>query len=429
MAARSFSDWLEYQNQVHSLSMDFSLERIRAVWQRAGLDRPHARVVTVGGTNGKGSVTAMIESIARAAGLSTGLYTSPHLLDYSERIKLNGQPVSHALLLSHFQQVEAWRGDIKLTFFEFATLTALSVFAEAAVDIMILEVGLGGRLDAVNIIDADVAVVVSVSLDHQEILGTSVEAIGAEKAGIFRAGRPALFGALARPASIDTQAQLIQAPLAVLGRDFTVTARADGRWIDVGKRAIGPLTELGLMGEHQWHNAATAVAAVAALIPSLTPQAVVEGLSRVRLRGRFECHPGSPTWVFDVAHNPGSVSSLAANVLQVRQDRRVWWIGGLLIEKDAASVAVQLLPAVKAQDVVTAVGVTGERARSAHSLRDIWQNHFAQPIAAVEELTYALEQTRQQAHADDWVVVFGSFHVVAPALNWFEQTMRTSSSG
>lgn len=421
MATRSFEDWLEYQNRVHSLSMDFTLERIREVLRRLNLLKPRARVITVGGTNGKGSVTAMIESMARAHGLTTGLYTSPHLLDYSERIKINGKQAPHAELIRHFENIEAARGEFTLTFFEFATVAALAVFAEAGVDLIILEVGLGGRLDAVNVIDADVAVVASVSLDHQELLGNSLEAIGQEKAGIFRSRRKALFGALDRPESIDRQATSLGAELLALGRDFGVSRTSVGVIINSPVGQFGPLTQIGLSGDHQWENAATAVTALGLLPLALEPSRVNTGLRQVQLRGRFEQHVGKPNWVFDVAHNPGSVKTLVNNVLALGPHRRVIWIGGLLIEKDATLVALALNEALLPKDRVIAVGLQGERARSAGALQAIWSSVLSRTVEAIEDLEWALQTAREQAQADDWVVVFGSFHVVAPALAWFEQ--------
>ncbi|MBS0396583.1 MAG: bifunctional folylpolyglutamate synthase/dihydrofolate synthase, partial [Proteobacteria bacterium] len=198
---RSLPEWLEYQQHAHPRAMDFSLERIRAVLGRLGLARPRAPVITVGGTNGKGSVTALLDAVLRAAGRRVGLYTSPHLTRYEERIRIDGREIEAARLVEVFERIEAARGAATLTYFEYATAAALAAFADEPLDCLVLEVGLGGRLDAVNAVDADVAVVVSISLDHTEYLGPTVEDIGREKAGIFRAGRPAIFGSLAMPDS------------------------------------------------------------------------------------------------------------------------------------------------------------------------------------------------------------------------------------
>jgi dihydrofolate synthase / folylpolyglutamate synthase len=422
---RSFDEWLRYQNQIHSLSMDFTLERIRSVLARLSLLNPKGVVVTVGGTNGKGSVTAMIESIARAMGLSTGLYSSPHLIDYSERIKVNGEPVAHEVLVDHFERIERARGTTTLTFFEYATATALSVFAERGVDLTILEVGLGGRLDAVNVIDADVAVVVSISLDHCEWLGDSVEKIGYEKAGVFRKNRPAIFAALERPKSIDEQALAIGASLHALGRDYHLIDH--GECFDV-KTPLGDWLQLAppaLLGNHQKANAAAAILALSH-VRSVSEHAIREGLKQVRLRGRFERHQPSPTgpmWVFDVAHNEGSVKSLVETVSAQRAaSTKVFWVCGLLMDKDAEAVALGMASALHPHDELIAVGIDGERGRSGVELAATWQKQLAHPIRTSPTIEVALAEVRNVAARGDWVVVFGSFHVVGPALMWFEET-------
>jgi len=423
-AQRSFEAWLDYQNQVHSLSMDFTLERIRAVLERAQLLKPKGVVITVGGTNGKGSVTAMIESIARHQGLTTGLYSSPHLVDYSERIKVNGEPVAHDRLIRHFEAIDAARGQTTLTFFEFATATALSVFNEAQVDVTILEVGLGGRLDAVNVIEPDVAVVVSISLDHCEWLGSTVEDIGREKAGIFRSGKPAIFGSAARPQSIDAQAAAIGARLLAWGRDYHVVSSGSHFTVQTSAHVYPELCAPALVGQHQQHNAAAAIVALSQVVP-LEREAINQGLRSVALRGRFERHDRQPTWVFDVAHNPGSVQTLVDTVSAQRGAAKVWWLCGLLADKDARAVSDGLSAAVRESDVVIAVGIDGERGRSGVELRSAWQPHLNHPMLTAANVETALEQARVQAHESDWVVVFGSFHVVGPALTWFEEMVRT----
>lgn len=261
MAGRTLEQWLAYQQGVHPRAMDFTLERMRTLLGALDLATPRARVITVGGTNGKGSVTATLEAVARAGGLRVGLYTSPHLSRYTERIRLDGAEIDEPTLVAVFERIEAARGDTTLTYFEYGTLAALAAFADADVDLAILEVGLGGRLDAVNAIDADVAVVVSISLDHTEYLGDTLEAIGREKAGIFRAGRPALYGSLAMPASVAAEAARVGARLERLGTDFRAVVAADGFDFERGATRLAGLPPPALAGSAQYANAATSTAA------------------------------------------------------------------------------------------------------------------------------------------------------------------------
>ncbi|HUJ00644.1 MAG TPA: folylpolyglutamate synthase/dihydrofolate synthase family protein, partial [Usitatibacter sp.] len=320
---RSLTDWLAYISAQHPSTIAMGLERVREVLDRMGLPlaspgipakagiRPC--VITVGGTNGKGSTCAMLERILLEAGYRVGTYTSPHILRYNERVRLQGEDADDAALERSFERVEAARGATPLTYFEFGTLAALSVFAEARLDAMVLEVGLGGRLDAVNVVDADCAIVVSVDVDHVELLGGDRESIGFEKAGIFRAGRPAIFGDLHPPARLVEHARAIGADLQVLGRDFRVEAHP-GQWDFVGRRgARHALPIPALRGRWQLNNAAAAIAALDELAARL-PVSVGElkrGLANVRLPGRLQSLPGRPQVVLDVAHNPHAARALA----------------------------------------------------------------------------------------------------------------------
>ncbi|MBC7984857.1 MAG: bifunctional folylpolyglutamate synthase/dihydrofolate synthase, partial [Candidatus Obscuribacterales bacterium] len=259
--------WLNWQQRLHPNTIDLGLERVRLVWQRLGLEQPSYPVVTVGGTNGKGSCVALLDSILSAAGYRVGTFTSPHLIRYNERIRIAGCEISDASLVAAFERIDAAREGISLTFFEFNALAALLVFSTAGLDALILEVGMGGRLDAVNIIDADVAIVSSVALDHCEWLGKDIETIGREKAGIFRSARPAIFGARAMPQSIATEAAHCGAALLRLGQDFDHSidpAAASWDWRGQQLSFVG-LPPPALLGRVQFDNAATVLAAVECL--------------------------------------------------------------------------------------------------------------------------------------------------------------------
>ena len=327
--------WLTWQQAAHPVEIDPGLERIGAVWDRIG--KPlHATVLTVGGTNGKGSVTAYLDAILAAAGYETGWLTSPHLLRYNERIRVHGREVADADLLAAFAEIDAARGDISLTFFEWNTLAAFILFARAGVDVAVLEVGMGGRLDAVNLLDANAAAVVSVGLDHREWLGDTAEAIGHEKAGIFRAGRPAIFGERQVPRSVVAHAAAIGARLKRIGTDFDFVERADG-WDYVGfgsRRRELPLPALA--GAAQLGNAAVALALLEAVEPRLLvpDEAVRAGLAGAWLPGRFQVVPGSPEWILDVAHNPHAAHSLAESLDSRPCAGRTVAVCGILGDKD-----------------------------------------------------------------------------------------------
>jgi len=415
---RTLAEWLEFQQRVHPRAMDFTLERIRAVLERLGLARPRPPVITVGGTNGKGSVTAMLEAVLVAAGRRVGLYTSPHLMRYEERIRIDGREIDSARLVALFERIEAARGDITLTYFEYGTAAALAAFAEQPLEVLVLEVGLGGRLDAVNAIDPSVAAVVSISLDHCEYLGPTVEDIGREKAGIFRAGRPALFGSLAMPESIASEARRIGASLERLGTDFDYERDGAGFVFRRGPTRIAGLPAPGLAGSAQLGNAATALAALDAA--GLLPQraAIAAGLAGVRLAGRYQRFPGPVEWVFDVAHNPGSAAVLADTMREERGRGRTLVVAGVLADKDAVAIATELNRALGARDVVCAVGLEGERGRSAAELAALWEPVLGRTLATAASVADGCAFAAHAAEPGDRIVVFGSFHTVAPALEW-----------
>jgi dihydrofolate synthase/folylpolyglutamate synthase len=406
--------WLAWQQAAHPVEIDPGLERVGRVWRR--LAAPwHATVLTVGGTNGKGSVAAYLDAILCAAGYEVGLFTSPHLTRYHERIRRCGREASDGELLEAFAAIDAARGDVSLTFFEWNTLAALLVFARSGVDVAVLEVGMGGRLDAVNLLDADVAAVVSVGVDHREWLGATVEQIAMEKAGIFRPGRPAIFGGRQPPQSLVAHAAAIGARLRRIGTDFDFVERADG-WDYVGfgsRRRELPLPALA--GVSQLGNAAVALAVLEAAEPRLLvpDEAVRDGLVRVRLPGRFQVIAGRPEWILDVAHNPQAAETLAASLAARPCAGRTIGVCGILGDKDVEDVVAALRGRI---DRWIAVGLEGSRAVAPGILAERIRRAGAGRVTAAADVAAGIAQARAALGPEDRAIVFGSFLTVGPAL-------------
>ncbi len=418
MRFATVAGWLSWQQVAHPVAIDPGLERVGAVWRRLSRSPP-ATVLTVGGTNGKGSVAATLDAIVTAAGYETGLFTSPHLIRYNERIRLHGREAGDEVLLAAFAEIDAARGDISLTFFEWNALAAFVAFARARVDVAVLEVGMGGRLDAVNLIDAQVAAVVSVGLDHREWLGDTVEAIGAEKAGIFRAGRPAIFGGRHVPRSVVASASAVGARLRRIGVDFDYVERADG-WDYVGfgsRRRELPLPALA--GSSQLGNAAVALAVLESAEPAiLVPdEAVRAGLAAVRLPGRFQVVAGDPEWILDVAHNADAAEALAASLAARPGRGRTIAVCGILGDKDVESIVAALRNQVSRW---IAVGLEGPRALAPAELAGRFVRAGAAPVLAVGSVAAGMQQARAECRPGDRVLVFGSFLTVGPALAWLD---------
>ena len=419
----SLEQWLAYQTQVHPQAIDLGLDRLNQVLDRLGWRPPKVPVITVAGTNGKGSVSGYCASIMAAAGYRVGTFTSPHLRDYRERIRVHDRWVSAEELVSAFERIEAARGQVGLTFFEFNTLAALLVFEAAKLDAWVLEIGMGGRLDAVNVVDPDVAVVVSIGLDHQEYLGATLEAIAREKAGIFRRGRPAVLGSLDMPVVVEDTARGIGAALKRLGSEYTYV-REDAAWQYRGSRWNLPhLPAPALVGDTQYANAATALAALEEIDVRLpiSAAAVAQGLERVRLVARFQviapARSGAPTWILDVAHNPAAARVLARNLRDLPSAGRTLAVCGILTDKDAAGVAAELRDCV---DVWWCVSTEGERGRSGAALAETVRLKVAAPVQAADSTAAGCAAVLAHANPSDRILVFGSFHTVGPALDWLE---------
>jgi dihydrofolate synthase / folylpolyglutamate synthase len=415
LSRRTLDDWLAYVSAQHPATIALGLERVHEVAVRMALARPPV-AITVGGTNGKGSTCAFLERILLESGYRVGLYTSPHLLRYNERVRLQGEDASDEVLAGALERVEAARAATPLTYFEFGTLAALQAFADANVEVAILEVGLGGRLDAVNIVDADVAAVVSVDLDHQSYLGRDRESIGFEKAGIFRAGRPALFGDLDPPRRLVEHAIDIGADLMLFGRDFRYEAQ-QRQWDFIGRKgAKRALPMPALRGRWQLKNAAVALAALDELGDRLPVSLgeVKRGLTLVRLAGRLQVLPGRPSVVLDVAHNPHAARALAEGLGEMGYYENTLAVFAMLGDKDIGAV----IDAMRGRIDRWFVGAAdAERAAPAERVADILAGRGLQGATRIfATVTAALEAARREAGPNDRIVVFGSFHTVAEAL-------------
>jgi len=420
---RTLDAWLTYLETLHPKAIAMGLDRIVAVAQRMSI-RIDCAVITVAGTNGKGSTCAMLETIYRRAGFRTALYTSPHLIRFNERVRIDASEASDEALTGAFETVEAAResGDADavatpLTYFEFSTLAALLLFSEARLDVLILEVGLGGRLDAVNLIDADVAVITSIDIDHVDYLGTTREDIGREKAGIFRPAKRAVCGDPNPPQSLLDHAAAIGAPLWRIGRDYGYAAEgAQWRYEGPGGARYG-LPFPALRGAHQLGNAATALAAVDALRERLpvSAGAVREGLVHVELAGRFQVLPGRPAIVLDVAHNPQAARALADTLSTMGYFPRTLGVFGMLADKDIDAVVTALAPRIDAWYVAPLPGPRG--ASSARIEAALTDGGVAErSIRAFADIGQAFDAARNDANETDRIAAFGSFLTVAAAL-------------
>lgn len=419
MRFNTLNEWLSWQESLHPSEIELGLARVRAVYERLDVSLS-CPVVTVAGTNGKGSCVAMLAAIYQAAGYRVGVYTSPHLLRYNERITVDGEEVADDALCQAFERIDQARrdpqgGETSLTYFEFGTLAALDLFGRAALDVVILEVGLGGRLDAVNIIDADVALIATIAIDHVAWLGNDRETIGREKAGIMRSGHPAVCGDPNPPQSIADVAQEIGATLYLNGRDFGAKPQpAQWRWWS-SRHQRDALPIPALRGSFQLNNAA-AVLMVTELLAERLPLSqahIREGLANVKVAGRFQVIGGDVPLIFDVAHNPESAQALASTLNGWPMPGRIHAVVAMMADKDIAG-ALQPLIRVIDEWHVTAI----DMARSATAER-LAQELQALGVAHVQreaDVRSALEKVRGLAQPNDRIVVFGSFYTVAEAM-------------
>lgn len=417
-------DWLQHLETAHPVGIDMGLTRITRVKEALGL-RIDAVVFTVGGTNGKGSTCAMLERILLEAGYKVGLHTSPHLITFNERARLNGEQATDAQLLPHFEAVERARTSfadpVSLTYFEFTTLAIIHMFAAAGLDAIVLEVGLGGRLDAVNVIDTDCAVITSVDIDHTQYLGDTREKIGYEKAGIFRPNVPAICGDPLPPQSLIDHAEAIGADLWLVGRDFRHQAAAGQerqQWDWTGRdRKLNGLGYPALRGANQLLNASAALAALQAMRPRLpvSAQEVRNGLAFVELPGRFQVIPGRPAVILDVAHNPHAAATLGQNMENMGFFRYTYAVFGAMADKDIAGVLRHVADKV---DHWCLCDLPTARAATASDLREAldatgFQEGPDNTAACFSSPELAYRDAIERATENDRILVFGSFHTVA----------------
>ena len=448
----TLADWLTYLETLHPKTIALGLARVAVVKQRLNLN-PEFPIIVVGGTNGKGSVCAMLESMLHAAGYRVGCYTSPHLLDYNERVRIGKRQVSDAALCVSFDKIEQARDDIPLTYFEFGTLAAVQCFIEQKIEVAILEVGLGGRLDAVNVFDADCSVVVSVDIDHTDYLGDTREKIGFEKAGIFRAGKVAIFGDSDMPVVIASEAERVGATLWRLGEEFNFYedslpspiggGERSGHPVHIipvvkpialfrkGERGQQPMAQwnyrstLGsrsalpypaLRGAFQLRNASTALAVLDALKEKLPVEmaAVRRGLNEVTLPGRFQVVPGRPALILDVAHNPHAAGALAQNLADMPPSRKTFALFAMLKDKDRAGVVRALKDQV---DIWLVAGIAAPRGATAAEMAQVLEDEeVSGAVQTFATVTDAVRHACNEAGENDRIVAFGSFHTVAEVM-------------
>jgi len=418
-ATSPLATWLYYLENLHSQAIELGLDRVKAVATKLDLLTPAPRVFTVAGTNGKGTTCATLEAILMAAGYRVGVYSSPHLVRYTERVRIQGAELPESAHCASFALLEAGRGDISLTYFEYGTLSALQLFKQAKLDIVILEVGLGGRLDATNIVDADVSVVTSIALDHTDWLGSDRESIGREKAGIFRSGKPAVVGEPDMPLSIANVAKEKHADLYRRGESWNFAANA-GNWRWAALQDGEEVTILdGLpLPNVPLPNAATALAALHYSTLDIPEEALRSGLQRAALPGRFQTVSESPRLILDVAHNPHAAAYLAGRLAeQPRHGGKVRAVVGMLKDKDIAGTLACLSPQV---DEWYCAPLEGPRGASVEELAS--HLHQARRFDDVES---AWRQAMQEAAPQDIVIVCGSFHTVAHVMDAID-TGKTS---
>lgn len=418
----SLSDWLNYLKTIHGMPIEMSLERIREVQAKLKLYEFNFPVITVGGTNGKGSTCAILDAILRAAGYKTGIFTSPHLLRYNERIKIDGQEARDHELCAAFAEIDDARQFTSLTYFEFSALAALLIFRRQQCQVVVLEVGLGGRLDATNVFDSDCAVITSIGIDHVHYLGNTREDIGYEKAGIFRPHKPAICAEPDPPQRLVSYASSIHARLLRINEVFGFKTNnvSWDFWHHRAPRYALPYPTL--KGQFQLYNASAALAALSELSSQLpvTLTDIRRGLVEVSWPGRFHVMPGRPAIIFDVAHNPHAATALAATLQLAPPAQKNYAVCGLLKDKDMVGILAALLPQI---DAWLFTNIDSPRAASATELKALLETFdVATPAQTFDDPVAAFESARQLATENDRIIVFGSFHTVAPVLAFIQGT-------
>jgi dihydrofolate synthase/folylpolyglutamate synthase len=416
MRFKTLAEWLAWQETLHPKSIDLGLSRVKKVYGQLGRRGKQPFTITIGGTNGKGSCVAMLDAILRQEGYRVGTYTSPHLLRYNERIRIDGESVSDDRICDAFERIERVREETTLSFFEFGTLAALDIFAAADLDVQVLEVGLGGRLDAVNIIDADAALIASIDLDHQDWLGDTRAVIGLEKAGIFRHGRPAVIGDIDAPTAVVQYADEHGVPLSLSGRDFTYEVIGDS-WNWLGRNI--QLTDLplpALKGNHQLINASAVLEILHRIEDRLpvSPAAIRGGLRNVTLAGRFQYVPGRVPVLLDVAHNPQAVRILADYLRCQFSGKTIQAVFAVMRDKDIHGIVNNIKDLVELWYLAP---LKMPRAATADQLLPIFDNLGVSAVrSGFPDAVAAFDAAGQSAASDHLVLVFGSFFLVSEYL-------------
>jgi dihydrofolate synthase/folylpolyglutamate synthase len=416
-SANSLDEWLSAIEAAHPSEIDLGLERVAKVADRLNLDFSCSKVITVAGTNGKGSTCAMLDSIIRASNATAGVYSSPHFLEYNERIKINGLNASDEVIVDAFCRIEQAREELSLTYFEYGTLAALIIFSDLALDYVILEVGLGGRLDAVNIVDPDIAVITSIALDHIEWLGDNIESIAREKAGIFRPKKPAVCAMSPAARSIVKHSAELNAPLYLFGQDYRLDdAQKIWNWagLDLNGEHIAyfdlPVPPLPLI------NAATVLQVLTLIAPEVSIEAITSGLESVRITGRMQREKiGEADALLDVAHNPQAATYLADRLLQQPKPSKRTLVLGMLNDKDRQGVIDALRPVIDEWCLVSLQGPRASKADELLTLVGIDESH--QCFSSVSE---ALDQLLHSSVEGEQVLICGSFLTVTEALSWLK---------
>jgi dihydrofolate synthase/folylpolyglutamate synthase len=419
MRFQTLPQWLKWQESLHFTEVDPGLARVGLVWQRlGGISKLPFTVITIAGTNGKGSSVAMLESILRAAGYRTGTYTSPHLLQYNERICIEGKACDDKTICEAFDRIDKVRDDTSLTYFEFATLAAVDIFSRNNIDIAILEVGMGGRLDAVNLFDTDIVLITPISLDHTAWLGTNREAIGVEKAGVIRPGKPVVCSEKMPPQSVIRYSTSFQSPLYLAGSEFNIAIDKDQWHWSNSYTQLSKLPFPALMGAYQLQNAAAVLQVISLLKDQgyvISDESIRRGLATVQLAGRFQQIHGDITTILDVTHNQQGAESLAKLLVEIPCHGQTFAVLSMLKDKDVAAVASILKPVI---DVWYVAGLDGSRGMKSETLAAQLSNIIDQDkIRAFSTVIEAYDQAKSGAKKGDRVLVFGSFHTVEVVLN------------
>ena len=413
---RSLREWLDYQQLIHPAEIELGLERLREVWHRLHPGRFKPLLISVAGTNGKGSSVAYLDAILRAASWRVGSYTSPHLIRYNERIHIDGEEVGDDKLCAAFERIEECRGEITLTYFEFGTLAALDLFSRYQLDVVILEVGLGGRLDAVNLLDADAALVTSIGIDHQAWLGDNRDDIGAEKAGILRAGQPAVYAETDMPAGFLQAATAIGAKLYHLGDDYHYMTGEDGWSWQSGRALRHALPMPSMRGYYQLQNAA-GVLMILHLLRQRLPvsrEAIRQGMMQAKLPGRFQVIAGEPLIILDVAHNREAAAALATNLGTMRFPGKLRAIFSMYADKPLQAVVATLENAVDEWHIYPLDDERGFSGEKLHT--EVLQAAVHAEVISHDSLQDAFQAVKQESAAGDAILIFGSFRVVGEAL-------------